>query len=235
MSDATSARGTGAALPARARVVIVGGGSLLQHRLPPGSCGSTDIVLLEPTGYRQLPGMHGLITSAGMTRDGAVLDRYSRELYARRESETGRSTSCRQVGHLSLATSKERQAALRREAAWMHGFASKTQISPSSSPACRRWPRPTTCCPRYSNQRGRADPVGVAHSLAKGARQLGASVMRASPRPRARAPRRITAVLTERAKSRPRSWSTRPECGRAGSDRCAGVHVPLQAADTTTC
>ena len=114
------------ALPSRAQVVIVGGGvigcSIAYHL---AHLGWTDVVLLEQHQLTAGTTWHaaGLITSAGMTDETALFfSRYSRDLYARLEAETGHSTGFRPVGHLSLATTPERQAALRREAAWMHGF-----------------------------------------------------------------------------------------------------------------
>jgi glycine cleavage system aminomethyltransferase T/glycine/D-amino acid oxidase-like deaminating enzyme len=170
-------------LPSRARVVIVGGGvtgcSIAYHL---AHLGWTDAVLLEQHRLTAGTTWHaaGLITSAGMTDETALFfSRYSRDLYARLEAETGHSTGFRAVGHLSLATSRERQDALRREAAWMHGFGVEdTEISPAEVAAM--WPLARTddvLSAFYVADEGRADPVGVATSLAKGARQLGVVVI----------------------------------------------------------
>ena len=122
-------------LPDRAQVVIVGGGvtgcSIAYHL---AQLGWTDVVLLEQHRLTAGTTWHaaGLITSAGMTDETALFfSRYSRDLYTRLEAETGHSTGFRPVGHLSLATSPERLEALRREAAWMHGFGVEdVEISP---------------------------------------------------------------------------------------------------------
>ena len=127
-------------------MVIVGGGvtgcSIAYHL---AHLGWTDVVLLEQHRLTAGTTWHaaGLITSAGMTDETALFfSRYSRDLYARLEAETGHSTGFRPVGHLSLATNRERQDALRREAAWMHGFGVEdTEI----------WPAPTTCGPRFTS------------------------------------------------------------------------------------
>src|SRR5262249_56400935 len=93
--------------------------------------------------------------------------------------ETGHSTGFRPVGHISVATTPERQAALRREAAWMHGFGVEdTEIS--SRELAEMWPLARTddvLSAFYVADEGRADPVGVATSLAKGARQLGVRII----------------------------------------------------------
>ena len=122
-SDRTRSDGvrSDSTLPDRAQVVIVGGGvigcSIAYHL---AHLGWTDVVLLEQHALTAGTTWHaaGLITSAGMTDETALFfSRYSRDLYARLEAETGHSTGFRAVGHLSLATSRERQDALRREAA----------------------------------------------------------------------------------------------------------------------
>jgi glycine/D-amino acid oxidase-like deaminating enzyme len=87
----------------------------------------------------QLPDRAQVVIVGG----GVTGCRYSRDLYSRLEAETGHSTGFRAVGHLSLATSPERQEALRREAAWMHGFGVEdVEISARNWPAFGRWPPP---------------------------------------------------------------------------------------------
>jgi heterotetrameric sarcosine oxidase gamma subunit len=225
-------------LPGRARAVIVGGGvtgcSIAYHL---AHLGWTDIVLLEQNRLTAGTTWHaaGLITSAGMTDETALFfSRYSRDLYARLEAETGHSTGFREVGHLSLATSPERQAALRREAAWMHGFGVQdTEISPRE--LARMWPLAKTddvLSAFYVADEGRADPVGVATALAKGARQLGATVIEGVAATGVRADRgRVTGVLTEQGEI-----ETEVAVNAAGMwarqfGALAGVHVPLQAAE----
>ena len=174
---------TGGGIPSRAQVVIVGGGvigcSIAYHL---AHLGWTDVVLLEQHRLTAGTTWHaaGLITSAGMTDETALFfSRYSRDLYARLEQETGHSTGFRAVGHISLATTPERQEALRRESAWMHGFGvDDVEISPRE--LARMWPLARTddvLSAFYVADEGRADPVGVATSLAKGARQLGVRVV----------------------------------------------------------
>src|SRR5216684_3253180 len=136
-----------------------------------------------------------------MTDETALFfSRYSRDLYSRLEDETGHSTGFRPVGHISLATSPGRLAAQRREAAWMHGMGvADTEISPRE--LAGMWPLARTddvLAAFYVADEGRADPVGVATSLAKGARQLGATVIEGIAATGVRVSRgRVTAVLTE--------------------------------------
>src|ERR1700734_344532 len=157
-----------AGIPDRARVVIVGGGvigcSIAYHL---AHLGWTDVVLLEQHQLTAGTTWHaaGLITSAGMTDETALFfSRYSRDLYARLEQETGHSTGFRAVGHISLATSPHRQEALRREAAWMHGFGVEdVEISPRG--LADRWPLARTddvLSAFYVADEARADRVGGA-------------------------------------------------------------------------
>ena len=113
-------------LPARARVVVVGGGvigtSVAYHL---AHLGVTDVVLLERHELTAGTTWHaaGLITSAGMTDETAIwMARYSRDLYSRLEAETGHSTGFREIGHLHLACNAERLETLRRERAFQRGF-----------------------------------------------------------------------------------------------------------------
>ena len=229
---------TSGAVPSRAQVVIVGGGvigcSVAYHL---AHLGWTDVVLLEQHQLTAGTTWHaaGLITSAGMTDETLLFfSRYSRELYARLEQETGHSTGFRAVGHISLATTPRRQEALRREAAWMHGFGVEdAEISPRE--LADMWPLARTddvLSAFYVADEGRADPVGVATSLSKGARQLGVRVVEgvAATGVQTRG-QRVCAVSTEAG-----SIETEVVVNAAGMwarqfGALAGVQVPLQAAE----
>ena len=106
-------------LPPRAQVVVVGGG-VIGPASPTTwrTSASTDVLLVERHELTAGTTWHaaGLITSAGMTDETAVwMARYSRDLYARLEAETGHSTGFREIGHLHLACTPERLETLRRE------------------------------------------------------------------------------------------------------------------------
>ncbi len=229
---------TPAGVPSRAQVVIVGGGvtgcSIAYHL---AHLGWTDVVLLEQHQLTAGTTWHaaGLITSAGMTDETALFfSRYSRDLYARLEQETGHSTGFRPVGHISLATSPRRQEALRREAAWMAGFGVEdTEISPRELAGL--WPLARTddvLSAFYVADEGRADPVGVATSLAKGARQLGARVVEGVTATGVEIRgRRVRGVLTDAG--RIETEVVVNACGMWARQfgALAGVAVPLQAAE----
>ena len=218
--------------------MIVGGGvigcSVAYHL---AHLGWTDIVLLEQHRLTAGTTWHaaGLITSAGMTDETALFfSRYSRDLYARLEAETGHSTGFRAVGHISLATTPERQAALRREALWMHGFGvDDVEISPRE--LADMWPLAKTSdvlSAFYVADEGRADPVGVATSLSKGARQLGARVIEGVAATGVRTHRNaVTAVLTEQGEIETEIVVNACGIWARQFGALAGVHVPLQAAE----
>ena len=171
---------TSGTVPSRAQVVIVGGGvigcSIAYHL---AHLGWTDVVLLEQHQLTAGTTWHaaGLITSAGMTDETALFfSRYSRDLYARLEAgDRALHRVPRRSGTSRWPPRPQRQEALRREAAWMHGFGVEdVEISPRE--LADMWPLARTddvLSAFYVADEGRADPVGVATSLAKGARQLG--------------------------------------------------------------
>ena len=228
----------GRAVPSRAQVVIVGGGvtgcSIAYHL---AHLGWTDVVLLEQHQLTAGTTWHaaGLITSAGMTDETALFfSRYSRDLYARLEQETGHSTGFRPVGHISLATSPRRQEALRREAAWMAGFGVEdVEISPRE--LADMWPLARTddvLSAFYVADEGRADPVGVATSLAKGARQLGVAIVEGvTATGVATRGRQVTAVLTSAGRIETEVVVNAAGMWARQFGALAGVGVPLQAAE----
>ena len=225
-------------LPARAQVVIVGGGvigcSIAYHL---AAAGWTDVVLLERHELTAGTTWHaaGLITSAGMVDETSLwMARYSRDLYARLEAETGHATGFRPVGHITLATDPARLEALRRASSWFHGFGvPDTEISPRE--VADLWPLlrvDDVLAGFLVPDEGRADPVGVAVSLAKGARSRGVRIVE-----------HVGAVAVEVRGRRVVAVDTtagRIECEHvvnAGGmwarqfGESAGVQVPLQAAE----
>jgi len=199
--------------------------------------GVTDVLLLERHQLTAGTTWHaaGLITSAGMTDETAVwMARYSRDLYTRLEAETGHSTGFRSIGHLHLACTPERLETLRRERAFQRGFGvDNVEVSAAEvaelSPITRV---DDILAASYVADEGRADPVGVATALAKGAQALGATVRTGVSVTGIQTDEgRVTAVLTDRGEVECETvvlaaglWTR--ELGR----RC-GVDVPLQAAE----
>ncbi|MEI6697878.1 MAG: FAD-dependent oxidoreductase [Mycobacteriaceae bacterium] len=228
----------GKELPARARVVIVGGGvtgcSIAYHL---AHLGWTDVVLLEQHELTAGTTWHaaGLITSAGMTDETALFfSRYSRDLYARLEEETGHSTGFNPVGHVSLATNPQRLDALRRSSAWMHGFG-VAEHEISARELQDMWPLLDTSdvlAGFYVPDEGRADPVGVATSMAKGAKALGARVIEGVTVTGVETKRgRVTAVLTDQGRMETEIVVNAAGMWARQLGAINDVCIPLQAAE----
>ena len=103
--------------PGAARVVVIGGGILgcsVAYHL--AKLGCTDVVLLERKSLTGGTTWHaaGLVGQLRGNRSLTELAKYTAELYASLEAETGQATGFRQVGSYALATSEGRLDELKR-------------------------------------------------------------------------------------------------------------------------
>ena len=199
--------------------------------------GVTDVLLLERHDLTAGTTWHaaGLITSAGMTDETAVwMARYSRDLYTRLEAETGHSTGFREIGHLHLACTEQRLETLRRERAFQRGFGiDNVELSAAEvaelTPVTRV---DDVLAASYVADEGRADPVGVATALAKGARQLGATVVTGVSVTGLRTDGdRVAAVLTDQGEVECETVVLAAGLWTRELARRCGIDVPLQAAE----
>jgi glycine cleavage system aminomethyltransferase T/glycine/D-amino acid oxidase-like deaminating enzyme len=107
-------------LPARAQVVIIGGGvvgtSVAYHLT---KLGWTDVLLLEQGRLSSGTTWHaaGLVGQLRASESGTRLVQYSTELYASLEAEVGLSTGYKPVGGVTVARTADRMTQLRRTAA----------------------------------------------------------------------------------------------------------------------
>jgi 4-methylaminobutanoate oxidase (formaldehyde-forming) len=225
-------------LPTRARVVIVGGGvigcSIAYHL---AHLGWTDVVVLERDALTSGTTWHaaGLITSAGMVDETSLfMSRYSRDLYSRLEDETGHSTGFRAIGHVSVASTPARLDVLRRASAWMHGFG-VPDVELSRREVADMWPLLRTddlLAGFYVADEGRADPVGVAVSLSKGARALGVRVVEGVSALDVEVRNgHVAAVLTDAGRIETEIVVNAGGMWARQFGQKAGVAVPLQAAE----
>ncbi|MEI6361788.1 MAG: FAD-dependent oxidoreductase [Actinomycetes bacterium] len=170
-------------LPARARVVIIGGGvigtSIAYHL---GHRGWSDVVLLERDRLTSGTTWHaaGLMTCFGSLSETSMSMRmYSRELYARLEEETGLSTGFKRVGFIEAAADEGRLEEYRRVAAFNRQVGLDViEITPAE--IAERFPIAKTddlLAGFYVPQDGRVNPVDVTMSLAKGARMKGVTIL----------------------------------------------------------
>ena len=185
INAATARVGEGAStsggLPGRSQYVVVGGGvvgtSIAYHL---ALLGATDVVLLERKQLTSGTTWHaaGEIVSGGTTEDALWMARYSADLYARLEEETGLATGFRPCGYLQLATTARADESLRRETAYMRSVGmTKEVLSPREVADLVPLMRTDDVVHGFwTPDEGRANPVDVTMSLARGARQRGVRI-----------------------------------------------------------
>src|SRR3984893_10775416 len=174
-------------LPERARVVVVGGGVIgtsvayhLAHQ------GWTDVVLLERDRLTSGTTWHaaGLMVTFGSTSETSTeMRKYTRDLYARLRPETVLSTGLKQVGFIELAADAGRLEEYRRVAAINRLCGVDVhEISPGEVEGLFPLARTDDVLAGfYVAEDGRANPVDVTMSLAKGARMKGVRIIEGTP------------------------------------------------------
>ncbi len=229
---------TGGPLPQRARVVVVGGGvigtSVAYHL---AHAGVRDVLLLERDRLTSGTTWHaaGLMATFGSTSQTSTeLRKYTRDLYARLEAETGLATGLKQVGLIELAIEPGRLEEYRRVSAFnRHLGVDVHEISPAE--VADLWPLARTddvLAGFYIPDDGRVNPVDVTMSLARGARMAGATIIEGVP---------VTGFLTHRGAVtgvRTPEGDVEAEyvvnCAGMWARQLgelAGVSIPLQAAE----
>ena len=164
-------------------MVIVGGGvigtSVAYHL---AHMGWTDVVLLEQSRLTSGATWHaaGLIVTFGsMSETSTELRQYTRDLYARLESETGVATGFNPIGFVELATEPDRLEEYRRVAAFnRHCGVDVEEISPGE--VADLFPMARTddiLAGFYVRDDGKANPVDTTMSLAAGARMKGVKIL----------------------------------------------------------
>ena len=170
------------ALPKHVHAVIIGGGvigcSTAYHL---AKLGWKDVVVLERKQLTSGTTWHaaGLIVSGGFGSETLIsMAHYTRELYKNLEKETGISTGFKPIGYVQITKSASRLRGLRRQASFVREFGiTVNEISPKEFHDL--WPLadPTGVqAGFYTPEDGRANPVDVTMSLAKGARDNGVRI-----------------------------------------------------------
>ncbi len=168
-------------LPAKAQVVIIGGGihgCSVAYHLAKG--GWTDIVLLERKQLTSGTTWHaaGLVGQLQGSHSTTAFASYGVELLQQIEAETGQNPGFRQSGSISIAINGERLAELKRKADFASLFNVDAQFMQTAE-INERWPLMNdegVLGGIYMPGDGSADPVALTQALAKGARINGASV-----------------------------------------------------------
>ena len=148
--------------------------------------GCTDVVLLERDKLTSGTTWHaaGLMVTFGSTSETSTeLRKYTRDLYARLEAETGQHTGWKPVGFIEVASDRDRLEEYRRVSAFNRYCGIDVhEISPSQIGELFPLARTDDLLAGfYVKEDGRADPVGATMALAKGARQLGAKLLENVP------------------------------------------------------
>jgi glycine cleavage system aminomethyltransferase T/glycine/D-amino acid oxidase-like deaminating enzyme len=174
-------------LPARARVVVIGGGvigSSVAYHL--GHLGVPDVVLLERDQLTSGTTWHaaGLMVTFGSTSETSTeMRKYTRDLYARLEAETGLATGLKQCGFIQVTTDPDRLEEYRRVSAF-NRYCGVDVHELSTGEIKEMWPLARVddvLGGFYVAEDGRANPVDVTMSLAKGARMQGVRIFEGVP------------------------------------------------------
>ena len=169
------------ALPPRARVVVIGGGvigtSVAYHL---AQLGWTDVLLLEQGQLSCGTTWHaaGLVGQLRASENGTRLVRYSTELYARLEAETGLGTGFRRCGGVTVARTPDRMTQLRRTAAAAEAYQLECElISPQRARELYPIMRTDDLAGAiWLPGDGRANPTDLTAALARGARDKGVTI-----------------------------------------------------------
>jgi len=169
-------------IPNHARVVIIGGGiigcSTAYHL---AQLGWKDVVLLETAKLTSGSTFHaaGLVGQLRSNANVTQLLKYSVELYARLEEETGQATGWKMSGCLRLATNDERLTDYKRQATTARSFGLEMEIL--SPKECQDlWPIMDGSdlvggC--FMPSDGQANPSDITQALAIGARRGGVKII----------------------------------------------------------
>ncbi len=169
-------------LPSRARVVIIGGGivgcSIAYHL---AKRGVNDVVLLERKQLTCGTTWHaaGLVSMLWPTPYLTSLAKYTHELYASLEVETGQATGYRRIGSLSVARTAERLEELRRTSSMASVFGVESEMIDNERLA-RFYPGIDTdgiLGTLYIEKDGQTNAIDTTMALTRGARKYGARVL----------------------------------------------------------
>ena len=225
------------ALPARARVVIIGGGvigcSIAYHL---AKLGWRDVVLLERKQLTSGTTWHaaGLLTTLRDTETQTRLAKYSQDLYRKLEAETGHATGLIDCGSIQLAMTADKAEEMRRGCHLAASFGVEA-LEIGAAEVKAMWPLADVSdlvAAFYFPNDARVNPTDVTQSLARGARQHGVLI---------REHTKVTDILQLNG----RVSGVRTDAGDIEAEyvvncagmwarsvgRMAGVNVPLQAAE----
>lgn len=168
--------------PTTSEYVVIGGGivgcSVAYHL---AKFGKTDVILLEQGQLSCGTTWHaaGLVGQLRSTPAMTNLIRYSTQLYAKIEAETGLATGWSECGSVTVARTDERMTMLQRTAASARAQGVAVDVI-SPEEAHEKWPVMQVEDLKgglWMPGDGKANPTDVTQSLAKGARMSGAKII----------------------------------------------------------
>lgn len=224
-------------IPDRAPVVIVGGGivgcSIAYHLVRRGV---NDVVLLE---QNQLTGgttwhAAGLVSQLKSSHSLTKLATYTTSLIQSLENETGQATGYRKTGSISVASDPERWEEIMRGLS-MARTVGVDMYEISLSEAKDMWPLLNTddlIGAAFIPDDGHTSPVDTTMALAKGARDMGATIVEGVAVTSLRTKEgRITGVETEQGPIETETVVLAGGMWTRHLAQTAGVNIPLQACE----
>ena len=224
-------------LPARADVIIIGGGiigcSIAYHLT---RIGITDVVLLERKQLTSGTTWHaaGLIGQLRASRNMTELAKYTSDLLVNLEEETGQATGFKQNGSISLALNESRMEELKRGASMAKNFGLEVEVV-SPGEIAERYPMINldgAVGGVFLPKDGQANPIDATQAYAKGARMAGARIVEGV---------KVEKILVEggravgvrTAQGETRAATTVLATGMWSRElaKSAGVSIPLHAAE----
>ncbi len=172
--------------PSSTKVVVIGGGvigcSVAYHLT---KFGWKDVVLLERDQLTSGTTWHaaGLVSQLGPSASVTKIRKYTLDLYKNLEKEVDHSAGLRLNGALSIAQTNSRWQELKRQATTAQLYGVDLKIL-NNDEITKKYPMMSTEDLKggvLMPGDGSADPSGVTHMLAKGARKGGAKIYEQSP------------------------------------------------------
>ncbi len=226
------------AIPSHARVVVCGGGvigtSVAYHL---ALLGWKDIVLLERDRLTSGTTWHaaGLMVTFGSTSETSTeMRKYTRDLYARLEAETGQATGFAPIGFIEVAADRDRLEEYRRVAAFnRYCGVDVHEISPREIKQLFPLAHVDDLeAGFYVKEDGRVNPVDVTMALGKGARMRGVQIFEGIPATGITQSRgRVTGVRTAHGDIKADYVVNCTGMWARQFGALAGVNIPNQAAE----
>ncbi len=226
------------ALPDRAQVVVVGGGvigcSVAYHL---AHMGWKDVVLLERDKLTSGTTWHAaglMVTFGSMSETSTQMRKYTRDLFARLEGETGQATGLKQIGFIEVAADRDRLEEYRRVSAHNRYLGVDVEeISPSEIKKLFPIAKVDDILAGfYVADDGVVNPVDATVALAKGARMQGVTVIEDLPATGIRKKNgRVTGVLTPQGDIEAEYVVNCAGMWARQFGALAGVNIPLQSAE----